>query len=100
LCETQKIATETFVSLTEAYGDATLLRTTVFKWHKLPERAEKMLKTSLILENQSRQQMIKTWKCGARCDGERSPTECQDDCRRNGVDKNAVHRAVTDHLHM
>jgi transposase len=29
-----KSATETFVSLTEAYGDATLSRTTVFKWHK------------------------------------------------------------------
>ena len=30
----KKSATETFVSLTEAYGDATLLRTMVFKWHK------------------------------------------------------------------
>jgi len=29
-----KSATETFASLTEAYGDATLSRTTVFKWHK------------------------------------------------------------------
>ena len=29
-----KSATETFVSLTEAYGEATLLRTMVFKWHK------------------------------------------------------------------
>jgi len=29
-----KSATETFASLTEAYGDATLLRTMVFKWHK------------------------------------------------------------------
>jgi len=29
-----KSATETFDSLTEAYGDATLLRTMVFKWHK------------------------------------------------------------------
>ena len=27
-------ATETFASLTEAYGDATLPRTMVFKWHK------------------------------------------------------------------
>jgi len=25
---------ETFASLTEAYGDATLSRTMVFKWHK------------------------------------------------------------------
>jgi len=29
-----KFATETFASLTEAYGDATLSRTMVFKWHK------------------------------------------------------------------
>ena len=29
-----KSATETFASLTEAYGDATLSRTLVFKWHK------------------------------------------------------------------
>ena len=29
-----KSATETFASLTEAYGDATLSRTMVFKWHK------------------------------------------------------------------
>ena len=29
-----KSATQTFASLTEAYGDATLSRTMVFKWHK------------------------------------------------------------------
>ena len=29
-----KSATETFASLTEAYGDATLSITVVFKWHK------------------------------------------------------------------
>jgi len=29
-----KSATETFTSLTEAYGDATVSRTVVFKWHK------------------------------------------------------------------
>jgi len=29
-----KSTTETFASLTEAYGDATLPRTMVFKWHK------------------------------------------------------------------
>jgi len=28
-----KSATETFASLTEAYGDATLSRTMVFNWH-------------------------------------------------------------------
>jgi len=29
-----KSATEIFASLIEAYGDATLLRSVVFKWHK------------------------------------------------------------------
>ena len=29
-----KPATETFASLTEVYGDATLSRTMVFNWHK------------------------------------------------------------------
>jgi len=29
-----KSATETFASLTEAYGDVTLSRTMVFRWHK------------------------------------------------------------------
>jgi len=29
-----KSATETFASLTEAYGNATLSRTMVFKWHE------------------------------------------------------------------
>jgi len=29
-----KSATETFASLTETYGDATLSRTMVFKWHR------------------------------------------------------------------
>jgi uncharacterized protein YecE (DUF72 family) len=29
-----KSATQTFASLTEVYGDATLSRTVVFKWHK------------------------------------------------------------------
>jgi hypothetical protein len=50
-----KSATETFASLTEAYGDATLSRTMVFKWHKA-------FKETLVLEDQSRQQMIKMWK--------------------------------------
>ena len=57
-----KSATETFASLTEAYGDATVSRTMVFSGTKLSKRAEKMLKMTLILEDQSRQQMIKMWK--------------------------------------
>jgi len=57
-----KSATEMFASLTEAYGDATLSRTMVLSGTKLPKSAEKMLKTTLVLEDQSRQQVIKMWK--------------------------------------
>ena len=58
-----KSATETFASLTEAYGDATLSTTMVFKWHKaFKEGRENVEKTTLVLEDQSRQQMIKMWK--------------------------------------
>ena len=52
-----KSATETFASLTEAYGELWFLNGT-----KLSKRAEKMLKTTLILEDQSRQQTMKMWK--------------------------------------
>ena len=58
-----KSATETFASLTEAHGDATLSRTAVFSGTQLSKKAEKMLKTTLVLEDQSRQQTIKMWKC-------------------------------------
>ena len=57
-----KSATETFASLTEAYGEATLSRTMVLSGKKLSKRVEKMLKTTLVLEDQSRQQMTKMWK--------------------------------------
>jgi len=57
-----KSATETFASLTEAYGDATLSRELWFlSGTKLSKRAKKMLKMTLILEDQSHQQMIKMW---------------------------------------
>jgi hypothetical protein len=61
-CEIQKSATEIFASLTEAYGDATLLRTMLLGGKTLSKGAEKMLKTTLVLEDQSRQQTIKMWK--------------------------------------
>ena len=53
-----KSATDTFVFLTKAYGDATLSITMVLSDTRLSKRAEKMLKTTLVLEDQSRQQMI------------------------------------------
>ena len=55
-----KSAKEAFASLTKAYGDATLSRTMVFKWHKAFKEVRE--KTTLVLEDQFRQQMIKMWK--------------------------------------
>jgi len=58
-----KSATETFTTLSEVYGDAALSRTVGFvSGTKLSKKAEGMLKTALVLEDQSRQQMIKMWK--------------------------------------
>ena len=56
-----KSATETLASLTETYGDATLSRTMVFKWHKAFKEGRENVQ-SLLMEDQSRQQMIKMWK--------------------------------------
>ena len=54
-----KSATEIFVSLTEAYGDDILSRNVVFKRRRAFKEGPKMLKTTLVLEDQSRQQLIK-----------------------------------------
>ena len=53
-----KSAIETFASLTEAYGDVTLSRTMVFKWHK----AFKEGRENVEDDPRTRQQMIKMWK--------------------------------------
>jgi len=42
-----KSSTETFASLTEAYGDATLSRTMVFKWQKAFKEGRKNLERRL-----------------------------------------------------
>ena len=45
----KKSATETFTSLIAHYGDTTLSRTMVFKWHKAFKKAKKILKTTFVL---------------------------------------------------
>ena len=57
-----KSATKTFVNLREAYGDATLSRTMVFKWHKAFNEGRENIEKTLVLEDQSRQQMTKMLK--------------------------------------
>jgi len=57
-----KSATESFVSLTEVYGMPLYQELRFLSGTKLSNRAKKMLKTTLVLEDQSCQQMIKIWK--------------------------------------
>jgi len=57
-----KSATETFASLTESYGDVTLTRTMVFKWHKVFKDGRENVEDALVQEDQIRQQMFKIWK--------------------------------------
>ena len=57
-----KTATDSFASLTEAYGNATILRTMFFKWHKAFKEGRENVEDDLVLEDQSPQQMIKMWK--------------------------------------
>ena len=57
-----KSATQTFASLTEAYVDATLSITMVFKWHKTFKEGREIVEDDPRSGRQSRQQMIKMWK--------------------------------------
>ena len=57
-----KSATEISASLTKAYGDAIYWELWFLSGTKLSKRAEKMLKMTLVLEDHSRQRMIKMWK--------------------------------------
>ena len=59
----KKSATETFASLTEAYGDATLSRPMVFKWHTSFKEGRENVEDDPRSGRQSLQQMIKMWKC-------------------------------------
>ena len=57
-----------------------------------------MMKTTVVLEDQSQ----KLSKCGsgASCDGERPSIECRIIAEETGLNKNAVHSIITEHLHM
>jgi len=57
-----KSATETFASLTEAYGDATLSRTMIFKWHKAFKEGRENVEDNPRSGRPISQQMIKMWK--------------------------------------
>jgi len=95
-----KSATEIFASLSEAYGDATLLRSVVFKWHKAFKEGRENVEddpcsgrpiTSTNYQNVEvvRAVMAKDRRLSIRMIAEET-----------GLAKNAVHRILTDHLHM
>jgi len=95
-----KSATETFASLTQAYGDTTLSRTMVFKWHKAfkegrenveddPRSGRPISSTNDENVEVVRAVMVKDRRLSVRMIAEET-----------GLDKCAVHRILTDHLHM
>jgi len=95
-----KSATETFASLTEAYGDATLSRTMVCKWHKAfkegrenveddPRSGRPISSTNDQNVEMVRAVMVKDRRLSVRMIAKES-----------GLDKSAVHRILTDHLHL
>ena len=95
-----KSATETFASSIEAYGDATLLRTIIFKWQKVfkegwenveddPRSGRPISSTNDQNVEVVRAVMAKDHRLSVRMTAEET-----------GLDKNAVHRILTDHLHM
>ena len=95
-----KSATETFASLTEAYGDATLSRTMVFKWHKAFKEGRENVEDNphsgrpLSSTNGQNVEVVRAVMAKDRRLSIRMIAE------ETGLDKNAVHRILTDHLHM
>jgi len=93
-------ATETFASLTEAYGDATLSRTVVFKWHKAFKEGRENIKddprSGRPISSTNDQDVEVVWAVIAK-DRRLSVRMIAEE---TGLDKNTVNRILTDHLHM
>ena len=77
-----KSATETLASLTEAYGDATPSRTMVFKWHKAFK--EDRENVEVVWAVMAKDRWLSVWMITGE----------------TGLNKNVVHRILTEHLHM
>jgi len=95
-----KSATETFASLTEAYRDATLSRTMVFKWHKAFKEGRENAEDdpcsgrTILSTNDQYVEVVRAVMAKDRCLSVSMIAE------ETGLDKNAVHRILTDHLQM
>jgi len=86
-------------SLTEAYGDATLSRTMVFKWHKAFKEGRENVENdprsgrSISSTNDQNVEVVRAVMAKDRRMSVRMIAEETD------LDKNADHRILTDHLH-
>jgi len=95
-----KSATETFASLTEAYGNTTLSRTMGFKWHKAFKESRENVEDDphsgrpISSTNDEHVELVRAVKVKDRRLSVRMTAE------ETGLDKCAVHRILTDHLHM
>jgi len=93
-------ATETLASLTEGYGDATLSRTMVFKWHKAFKEGRENVEDDprpgrpISLTNDQNVEVVPAVMVK---DHQLSVSMIAEEM---GLDKSAVHRILTDHLHM
>jgi hypothetical protein len=95
-----KSATETVASLMEVYGDATHSRNMVFKWHRAFRECRENVEAdprsgrSVSSTNDQNVEVVRAVKAKDRRLSVRMNAE------ETGLDKNAVHRILTDHLHM
>jgi len=90
-----KSATEAFASLSEAYGDATLSRTMVFKWHKAFKEGRENVEDDpcsgrpISSTNDQNVEVVRAVIAKDRRLGFRMIAE------ETGLNKNAVHRILT-----
>jgi len=95
-----KYATDIFASLTEAYGDATLSRSMVFKWHRAFKEGRENVEDDprsgrpVSSTNDQNVEVVRAVMSKDRRLSVRMIVE------ERGLDKNDVHKILTDHLHM
>ena len=95
-----KSATETFAFLTEAYGDATLSRTMVFKWHKTFKEGRENVEDdpcSGRAISSTNDQNVEVVRAVMVKDHRLSVGMIAEE---TGLNKNVIHRILTEHLHM
>ena len=95
-----KSATETFASLTEVYGDATLSRTMVSKWHKTFKEDRENVEDDPLSGrpiSSTNDQNVEVVRAVIAKDRRLSVRMIAEE---TGLNNNVVHRILTEHLHM